>query len=164
MRHFCSSLKVDRNFCNSSLWSCIMVNFILLLIFLALLLVANCCCWLLCLLLNPLIIWLKTRISSVVALKILKFPGPQTLEGGTSIFFQSQNTLPLLLSLARILFLLHHLIVWVIFCYLVSSSWSVLVYVWFFNETSVINATPSPIGPFFLEHFLLECFGPNTRI
>ena len=27
-----------------------------------------------------------------------------------------------------------------------------------------INATPSPIGPFFLEHFLLECFRPNTRI
>ena len=47
MRRFCLSLKVDGNFCNSSLWCCMLVNFIFLLIFFALLLVANCGCWLL---------------------------------------------------------------------------------------------------------------------
>ena len=46
LRGFCSSAKVDRNFCSSSLWCFILVNFILLLIFSALLLVANCGCWL----------------------------------------------------------------------------------------------------------------------
>ena len=49
--------------------------------------------------LNPLILWSRNHIPSVQTLKVLEFQGLQILEGGTSILFQCQSNLSLLLLL-----------------------------------------------------------------
>ena len=81
LRSLCSSLKVDRIFCNSLLWCCILVNFILLLIFLALLLVANCGCWLIMFVDKSFHSMVENSYSFCVGSENIGIPRPPNLGG-----------------------------------------------------------------------------------